>query len=405
MLFGGTRVVRTGQGVARAQEQRRPRRAVRDTIPDMSSCPARHRRLRSRPLLVPVLPALLCALLGLGAPTAAADPAGGADAAGGTSGARVARLYQEAARASEAYERGRLAAAEQQAKAARIQRLLALERQRTHALHRDLGRLAREQYRGSGGLPYAAGMLLAADPEDMLRGSRIAAHANLAVDNAVTRSRTAARRLAASEREAAVARRVLDRQTAALDRLKKSVKERLGQAQWTLQGEADQAVAAGSCPGATRPDGPEEPAPGPWVAPVEGYQLSAGFDSAGAHWSHRHTGQDFAVPIGTPVRAAGAGRVVRVSCGGGFGMEIVIAHPNGYFTQYAHLASPAVDQGEQVRAGQRIGQSGTSGNSTGPHLHFEVRLTEEMGSAVDPVPWLAGHGVAVGDESGAGAGG
>ncbi|MET7436301.1 M23 family metallopeptidase, partial [Streptomyces sp. NPDC005568] len=91
--------------------------------------------------------------------------------------------------------------------------------------------------------------------------------------------------------------------------------------------------------------------------------------------------------------AVGAGRVERVSCGGPFGIEVVVEHPGGYYTQYAHLAAVTVDQGERVAAGQWVGQSGTSGNSTGPHLHFEVRITPDMGSAVDPVPWLAGHGV------------
>ena len=77
-------------------------------------------------------------------------------------------------------------------------------------------------------------------------------------------------------------------------------------------------------------------------------------------------------------------------------MEIVVGHVDGYYTQYAHLASVAVDQGERVDTGQWIGQSGTTGNSTGPHLHFEVRVTPEMGSAVDPVPWLTERGVTVG---------
>lgn len=57
------------------------------------------------------------------------------------------------------------------------------------------------------------------------------------------------------------------------------------------------------------------------------------------------------MPIGTTVRAAGAGRVVRVSCGGAFGIEIVIEHPGGHHTQYAHLAAAAVDQGDRVSTG------------------------------------------------------
>ena len=82
--------------------------------------------------------------------------------------------------------------------------------------------------------------------------------------------------------------------------------------------------------------------------------------------------------------------------GQAFGMEVVVLHTDGYYTQYAHLASVAVDQGERVDAGQWIGQSGTTGNSTGPHLHFEVRITPELGSGVDPVPWLKERGVRLG---------
>ncbi|MFJ8279572.1 M23 family metallopeptidase [Streptomyces griseoviridis] len=163
-----------------------------------------------------------------------------------------------------------------------------------------------------------------------------------------------------------------------------------------LQSRADASVAAGACRGAVRLDQPGTRSTGGWVAPVESYDLSAGFGSGGARWARRHTGQDFAVPIGTPVRAVGAGRVVRVSCGGAFGIEVVVRHEGGSCTQYAHLAAVTVDEGERVAAGQWIGQSGTTGNSTGPHLHFEVRSTPEYGSAVDPVPWLEERGVPLG---------
>jgi murein DD-endopeptidase MepM/ murein hydrolase activator NlpD len=143
-----------------------------------------------------------------------------------------------------------------------------------------------------------------------------------------------------------------------------------------------------------RIDQPGRAARGPdWVAPVENYTLSAGFGGSGERWARRHTGQDFAVDIGAPVRSVGAGRVASVSCGGAFGIEILVQHPDGYYSQYAHLAGVTVDQGERVAAGQWIGQAGTTGNSTGPHLHFEVRLTPYLGSGVDPAVWLRERGV------------
>ncbi|MFJ9422555.1 M23 family metallopeptidase [Streptomyces sp. NPDC101249] len=172
-----------------------------------------------------------------------------------------------------------------------------------------------------------------------------------------------------------------------------TVRRELDAARVQLQSRADASVAAGACRGAVRLDQPGERSATAWVAPVESYDLSAGFGSGGERWARHHTGQDFAVPIGTPVRAVGAGRVVRVSCRGAFGIEVVVRHQGGVCTQYAHLAAVTVDRGDRVAAGQWIGQSGTTGNSTGPHLHFEVRGTPEYGSAVDPLPWLEARGV------------
>ncbi|MFD7512171.1 M23 family metallopeptidase, partial [Streptomyces sp. NPDC059853] len=106
-----------------------------------------------------------------------------------------------------------------------------------------------------------------------------------------------------------------------------------------------------------------------------------------------HTGQDFAVPTGTPVRAVGSGTVVSVTCGDAFGNAVIIDHGNGYYSQYAHLSVTEVAQGQYIAVGQRLGRSGSTGNSTGPHLHFEIRLTPYVGSAIDPAPWLRDHGV------------
>ena len=347
-----------------------------------------------------VVPALLCVLVSL-----AARPADGkrmpGDNGTGTGGdsvlsAQVVQLYADAARATQRYEAGRQEAEAQRAKAQRAEALLERERREIGVLHEDLGRIARAQYRTSGGMPLTAQLILAKSPEQLMRGQHVFSQTNLAVGNAIEKSRRAEKRLATDEAKAAAAWQNLEKRNAALAELKKGIEQKLERARWQLQGQADASVAAGSCSGAVRLDQPKTDFTSEWVAPVESYELSAAFGSGGVRWANRHTGQDFAVPIGTPVRAVGDGRVVKVSCGGAFGMEIVLRHADGYYTQYAHLAAVAVDQGERVDTGQWIGQSGTSGNSTGPHLHFEVRVTAEMGSAVDPVPWLAARGVPLG---------
>jgi murein DD-endopeptidase MepM/ murein hydrolase activator NlpD len=348
------------------------------------------RSSRRHPLLVP---ALLCACAIL---VARPTPANGDPADGSGVSAQVAQLYRDAAVATQRYEEGRRTAEEQRAQTQRYEELLDRERREIAVMREDLGRIARAQYRSGGGLPLTAQIILSDTPDELMRGQRVFAQARLRVDNAIDKSRRAEARLAADEAKARTAWRALEKRNQELVALKREIDERLEQARWQLQGQADASVAAGSCRGAVRLDQPPLDGTRAWAAPVESYELSAGFGSGGARWANRHTGQDFAVPIGTPVRAVGAGRVVKVSCGGAFGIEVVVEHVGGYYTQYAHLAAATVDQGERVLAGQWIGQSGTTGNSTGPHLHFEVRVTPEMGSALDPLPWLAERGVPIG---------
>jgi murein DD-endopeptidase MepM/ murein hydrolase activator NlpD len=112
-------------------------------------------------------------------------------------------------------------------------------------------------------------------------------------------------------------------------------------------------------------------------APVNG-PISAGYGakSDSGIWSSTngsHTGVDYQVPIGTPVKSYMEGVVSSISPGADYGTAVVIDHPNGYQTLYGHLSSRDVNLGQTVAAGQRIGKSGKSGNTTGPHLHYEVR--------------------------------
>ncbi|MGW3648525.1 M23 family metallopeptidase [Streptomyces sp. NPDC000878] len=137
-----------------------------------------------------------------------------------------------------------------------------------------------------------------------------------------------------------------------------------------------------------------------WVDPVKKYTLSASFNQAGNMWSSTHSGQDFAVPSGTKVFAAHGGTVVKTGGNGAgdgsaYGNAIVIKHGNGTYSQYAHLSKINVKVGQVVATGQRIALSGNTGNSSGPHLHFEIRTTANYGSAVDPVAFLRAKGVTV----------
>ncbi|KOV99069.1 peptidase [Streptomyces sp. NRRL B-1140] len=131
------------------------------------------------------------------------------------------------------------------------------------------------------------------------------------------------------------------------------------------------------------------------VAPV-GASLGTPYRKAGSSWSKGyHTGIDFPVPTGTSVKSVGAGSVVSAGWGGSFGYQVVVRHADGRYSQYAHLSAISVRDGQSVSAGQRIGRSGSTGNSSGPHLHFEVRTGPGFGSDVDPVAYLRAGGVRI----------
>jgi murein DD-endopeptidase MepM/ murein hydrolase activator NlpD len=98
-----------------------------------------------------------------------------------------------------------------------------------------------------------------------------------------------------------------------------------------------------------------------------------------------HTGVDYRAPSGTPVKATGAGVVITAEYRGGYGRTVEIDHGNGLSTRYAHLSTILVEEGERVSAGTVIGQVGSTGRSTGPHLHYETRV---RGEAADPLGFL-----------------
>ncbi|WP_329473398.1 peptidoglycan DD-metalloendopeptidase family protein [Streptomyces sp. NBC_01723] len=133
-----------------------------------------------------------------------------------------------------------------------------------------------------------------------------------------------------------------------------------------------------------------------YTSPVAGGTVGTPYHQSGSMWSSGyHTGTDFVVPTGTPLKAVGAGTVVSAGPGGAYGNQVVIQLADGHYAQYAHLSSLSVSAGQSVTAGQQVGLSGATGNVTGPHLHFEIRTTPDYGSDIDPVAFLRSHGVSL----------
>lgn len=123
----------------------------------------------------------------------------------------------------------------------------------------------------------------------------------------------------------------------------------------------------------------EKPA---YMMPVEGYVFTSPF---GQRWGRAHEGIDLAVPTGTVVAAAADGVVIQSGENGGYGISIYVDHGNGIITRYGHLSQAYAQVGREVKQGETIGLSGNTGNSTGPHLHFEIRIGDV---AVNPANYV-----------------
>ncbi|MDN5747097.1 MAG: M23 family metallopeptidase [Pseudonocardia sp.] len=126
-----------------------------------------------------------------------------------------------------------------------------------------------------------------------------------------------------------------------------------------------------------------------FAQPVAGRVTS----SAGPRWGRNHDGLDVANSIGTPIFAVTDGVVEESGPATGFGLWVVLRHPDGTRSVYGHINSTYVEVGQQVSAGQQIAEVGNRGFSTGPHLHLEI--WDDDRSKIDPTPWLQDRGVGV----------
>jgi murein DD-endopeptidase MepM/ murein hydrolase activator NlpD len=157
---------------------------------------------------------------------------------------------------------------------------------------------------------------------------------------------------------------------------------------------ADRSARTAAVPATPATAPAKKPAKPPaWVAPMRTFELSSCF---GPRWGVMHQGIDFAMPAGTIVRAAGAGTVVAAGWTFvGYGISVVIDHGNGYLTHYAHLSKVWVHPGQRVKPGQALAPEGSTGDSTGPHLHFEVHKGA-MWHQIDPAQFLRARGAKIG---------
>ena len=152
-------------------------------------------------------------------------------------------------------------------------------------------------------------------------------------------------------------------------------------AQSASLGAAIQAAQAAQQPAPTPPPGRSNSGPSGFAWPAAGSVTS----SYGWRWGRMHEGIDIGAGSGAPIRAAASGTVIYCGWMSGYGNLVVVDHGGGVSTAYAHQSTTAVTCGQNVSQGSTVGYIGSTGNSTGPHLHFEVRV---RGAAVDPMGYL-----------------
>ncbi|GAA4348024.1 M23 family metallopeptidase [Angustibacter luteus] len=127
-----------------------------------------------------------------------------------------------------------------------------------------------------------------------------------------------------------------------------------------------------------------------WVMPLSNFRFTSDF---GARWGKLHAGDDLAAPIGSRIGALSSGTVVFAGQQSGYGNKVEIRHWDGTVSWYGHMSQIEVKVGEKVTPGQKVGEVGNTGHSTGPHLHLEIH--PDGAGPVDPQPWLAKRGLKI----------
>ena len=322
-----------------------------------------------------------------------------------------------------------------------------------------IGGYAHDSYVNGSTLTTAAALLDSAGPGELVQRAALLEYVgDIQVDaleeleiarvrqaNAESSARVTRDQMAAAEEAAAAAKQAADAQVAAqaqavqaaeadkaaLDQQLQDAQIRLLQlqgardayAEWQRQKAAEEAAAAAAAAraaeeaaaaaAAARRAAASAPAPSGSVGTSSGSSGSSAGSSGGGgayvkptsgrtsscfgfRWGALHGGVDIAAPIGTPIYAAASGTVARTGPATGFGVAVYIRGDDGAVTVYGHVNAEYVRTGQRVVAGQLIAEVGNRGQSTGPHLHFEVHPSGAMYSGqVDPVAWLRARGVSI----------
>ena len=288
----------------------------------------------------------------------------------------------------------------------------------------DVAALGRQSYMGADIYGSAAAFFSAGSPTEVLQraamleqlgDSRAEQLDQLEVVQRQQQAATEAAKAAVDARDeaaqaAAEAERVANDKLAAAQQTYDAALEEKAALEQQLQEARERVVTLGGDTAPAAAQQPGEPASGGAAqAASSGGQAAAGAgiptsgrvtSCYGARWGTMHYGVDIAAPIGTPIYAPEGGVVLQAGPASGFGLAVYLQHADGSITVYGHISSFSVAAGQQVSAGEQIAEVGNTGQSTGPHLHFEVHQGGLYQNRTNPVPWLAARGMPLGGSCG-----
>jgi murein DD-endopeptidase MepM/ murein hydrolase activator NlpD len=310
--------------------------------------------------------------------------------------AKLADTFEAFAAAEERYRVANLAArtAADTANRTRSEAAAAAQHERDMRLEFDDFATASFQQRSSIGSLRA--YLGANSPSDLLDRASMMNVLSARYGQVLTGTRQAAERKSAADRDARTALDRADRDRDAAARAKTTAEQayrtavdvqdeakaetaELAARRASLAAQSDEAEGGSS-------GGGQSTASGPVVLPAQGTLTS----TYGARGGSIHFGIDIANSIGTPILSTMAGEVIDSGPASGFGLWVRVQHSSSLITVYGHINESLVSVGQQVAAGEQIATLGNRGQSTGPHLHFEVH---QNGNKIDPLPWLRSQGV------------